>query len=533
MTIRLTDRRRVGTTSLEVPAFGFGAAHFGGMYSRVSGTVARETLQAAWDGGVRYYDTAPWYGRGLSEHRVGDFLVDQPRDQFIVSTKIGRVLHRPADPANFDRGPWKYGLNFEVEWDYSYDGVMRAYEQSLLRLALDSVEALIIHDPDKGAHGEMWESRMKDMRESGIKALEELKRSGQIKAVGMGLNATESLEIIAPMVDLDFCIVAMPYTLLDQSSLHTGMQRFTDKGVSVIIGAPYASGILATGPGPDARYRYQVAEPEIQEKVRKIQAVCARHGVSLQAAALQFPLAHPAVVAIIPGGAKPEEVTSNLRYVEEADPRRVLGRAQDRGADRCRCPHAAELTAMSRFTIREVRVYLVESEGKGGDYFQQARGHWLIDTLIANPMSGYEKYKASRQSWGIGVMGSIVVEIETESGENRHRHRLRRRARRLADPAPFQPLPPRRRCPQHRQDVGRDVSRLDAIWPQGAADRGDLGGRPGAVGPARQAAWRGCRRPDRRPLPPGDPLLLHRAGAGCGQGDGLLGRQGAIAARPA
>ncbi len=190
------------------------------------------------------------------------------------------MLHRPADPKTFDRGPWQFGLNFEIEWDYSYDGVMRAYEQSLLRLALDTVDALIIHDPDRGGHGEFWEKRMKDMAGSGIRALEELKRSGQIKAIGMGLNATESLDTIAPLVDLDFCIVAMPYTLLDQSSMRTGMQRFADKGVSVIIGAPYASGILATGPGPNARYRYQIADAAIQEKVRRIQAVCGEHGIT-------------------------------------------------------------------------------------------------------------------------------------------------------------------------------------------------------------------------------------------------------------
>lgn len=319
MTIKLTDRKQAGSTDLRLPPMGFGAAHLGGMYHRVSGEVAHATLKAAWDGGIRHFDTAPYYGRGLSEHRLGDFLIDCPRDEFIVTTKVGRYFKRPADPRTFDRTPWGGGLNMEIVWDYSYDGILRAYEQSLLRLALDTVDALLIHDPEAAsAPGGPVLSDLTDR--GGYRALEELKRSGQIKAIGMGLNAAESLDTIAPLVPLDFCIVAMPYTLLDQSALKTGLRRCVDENISVIIGAPYASGILATGPGPNARYRYGIAEPDIQEKTRRIQAVCARHGVSLQAAALQFPLAHPAVISVIPGGARPEEVTANIAFIEETIP---------------------------------------------------------------------------------------------------------------------------------------------------------------------------------------------------------------------
>jgi D-threo-aldose 1-dehydrogenase len=320
MAHKLTDRRQAGKTTLQLPPFGFGTAHLGGMYSRPSGEVARATLQAAWDGGVRFYDTAPYYGLGLSEHRTGNFLMDQPRDQFILTTKIGRYFKRPADPTTFDRGGWGGGLNMEIVWDYSYDGVMRSYEQSLLRLGLDTIDALFIHDPEPAGHGEHHAARMKDMATTGIKALEELKSSGQIKAIGMGMNAADSLVNIAPLVPLDFCIVAMPYTLLDQGSLNTGMKRCLDEGISVVIGAPYASGILATGPIEGARYAYGFADEATKEKTRRIMAVAARHGVSLQAAALQFPLAHPTVVSVIPGGAKPEEVTSNLRYLTEVIP---------------------------------------------------------------------------------------------------------------------------------------------------------------------------------------------------------------------
>lgn len=320
MPLTLADRRQVGGTALSLPPMGFGAAHLGGMFTRVPGDLARATLQAAWDGGIRYFDTAPFYGLGLSEHRTGDFLLDQPRDQFALTTKVGRVLHRADDPKTFDRGPWVNGLNFSIEFSYSYDAIMRSYEQSLLRLGLDTVDALLIHDPESALGTPAHADRMRDMADGGIRALKELKARGEIKAIGMGLNAAVSLDTMAPLVDLDFCIVAMPYTLLDQSALQTGLKRCIDRNISVVIGAPYASGILATGPGPNARYHYRIAPDDIQEKVRRIQAICIGHGISLQAAALQFPLAHRAVVSVIPGGANPSEVKANIGFLTEPIP---------------------------------------------------------------------------------------------------------------------------------------------------------------------------------------------------------------------
>jgi D-threo-aldose 1-dehydrogenase len=320
MPISFSARRQVGSTSLSLPPLGFGSAHLGGMYHRVAAEEARATLQAAWDGGIRYYDTAPFYGRGLSEHRVGAFLHDQPRDQFIITTKVGRVLHRPSDPKTFDRAPWSGGLNFDIEYNYSYDGFMRAYEQSLQRLALDTVDALLIHDLDAVNRGDEFSAQVKDLVDTGIKALEELKRTGHIRAIGMGINVAESLENVATLVPLDFVLVAMPYTLIDQAVLHTGLKRCLEQNIGVVIGAPFASGILVTGPGPEARYRYRVAPDDVQEKVRRIEAVCRAHGVSLPAAALQFPLGHPAVVSIIPGAAKPSEVKENIASVQAAIP---------------------------------------------------------------------------------------------------------------------------------------------------------------------------------------------------------------------
>ncbi len=320
MTISLDSRRPVGSTTLSVPPVGLGTVALGELFEPVSEEHSRATLEAAWDGGIRFYDTAPWYGRGLGEHRTGGFLRTQKRGDFVLTTKIGRYFLRPNDPTTFDRAPWAGGLHMEMVVDYSYDGIMRSYEQSLLRLGLDTVDALLIHDPELVHHGEHHAARMKDMAESGIRALEELKSTGQIKAIGMGLNATESLTTLASLVPLDFCIVAMPYTLLDQSSLGTGMQRCIDDNVSVVIGAPFASGILATGAVPGAHYRYEVATDDILDKVRRIEVVCRAHGVSLQAVALQFPLAHPAVVSVIPGMALPTEVAQNLAAIEEDVP---------------------------------------------------------------------------------------------------------------------------------------------------------------------------------------------------------------------
>ena len=315
------DRRKVADTSLQLPAFGMGTAHLGELYGKVDESISQATCAAAWDGGVRYFDTAPWYGRGLAEHRIGGFLRTKPRDEFLITTKVGRTLHRPFDPGTFDRVPWTGGLNFEVNFDYSYDGIMRSYEQALQRLALDTVDALVIHDLDGIFHDEeAIAAHTKDLSETGMKALVELKASGEIAAFGMGINMKEQLADLAQKVDLDFALVAMPYTLIDQESLHTGMKACVDRNVSVIIGAPFASGILATGSAGAAHYNYDKAAANIVEKVRRIEAVCAAHNVPLQAAALQFPLAHPAAVAIIPGASNPKEMTANIASVDAEIP---------------------------------------------------------------------------------------------------------------------------------------------------------------------------------------------------------------------
>lgn len=313
MAVTMHERRRIGSTELSVPVLGFGSAHLGEMYGLVDESVSQATLNAAWDGGIRLYDTAPWYGRGMSEHRVGGFLRTKPRDEFILTSKVGRVLHRPKDPKTFDRAPWLGGFRFEVEFDYTRDGFMRAYEQQLQRLGVDTIDALIIHDLDSSYHSDDFARHKHDLVESGVSALEELKKSGDIKAIGMGINTTEAMLDTMSLVPLDFALVAMPYTLLDQSSLHSGMAEVQKRGMSAIIGAPFASGVLATGSKGTMKYGYANASEAIKAKVRGIEAVCEAHDVALPTAALHFPLAHPAVAALIPGAAKPEEIVQNLK----------------------------------------------------------------------------------------------------------------------------------------------------------------------------------------------------------------------------
>ena len=315
MTTSISARRKVAATALELPIFGLGTAHIAELYNLVPESDSQATLQTAWEAGVRFYDTAPWYGRGLAEHRLGGFLRTRPRAEFKITTKVGRTLHRPKDLKTFSRAPWTGGLNFEVHFDYSYDGIMRSYEQELQRLALDTVDALVIHDLDAGYHGDALAGHERQLFDSGVRALQELKASGDIQAFGIGVNTDEALETTAANTPVDFAIVAMPYTLLDQASLHRGMAECVKRGVSVIIGAPFASGILVTGSQAGAKYAYGAASPEIQARVRGLEEVCRAHGVPLPAAALQFVLAHPAVVSIIPGAARASEVTQNIASV--------------------------------------------------------------------------------------------------------------------------------------------------------------------------------------------------------------------------
>ena len=321
------QRRSVGGTGFEVTALGFGGGTLGDPYEITGDDQADETLALAYDAGVNYFDTAPWYGNTKSEHRVGRFLRRQPPGSFTLSTKVGRIYFRPDDPAAFADSPWaarwRGGLSFDLRFDYTAEGVIRSYEDSLQRLGLNAVDALTIHDLDL-KHQKTEEGVRRAFDElgagGGFAALEELKRRGEIHAIGAGVNHLGMIPRFLADFDMDYFLLAMPYTLLDQSALEEELPLCERHGVGVVIGAVFASGILATGARPGALYGYQPAEASVLEKVRRMEAVCARHGVSLVAAALQFPLAHPQVVSVIPGPNSPEQMRQNLAAMNERIP---------------------------------------------------------------------------------------------------------------------------------------------------------------------------------------------------------------------
>ncbi|MEL6962744.1 MAG: aldo/keto reductase [Pseudomonadota bacterium] len=318
-----STKRRLGKTELELTCFGMGSAPMGNLWEKLPEDQVEAAFAKAFAGGCRYFDTAPWYGNTLAEHRLGHFLRQQAASSFTVSTKVGRVYRRPNPVDEPPIGFWAAGLPFILRFDYTYDGVMRSYEDSLQRLGLPRVDLLVIHDIDILYHGDDAgiDSRFRELDQGGgLKALDELKSAGEIKGFGAGINEGPMISRFLDRIDLDFFLVAMPYTLVDQSPLDEALPRCLANDIGIIIGSPYASGILATGAVEGAKYNYAPASDEILTKVRAIDTVCHRHGVPLQAAALQFTLGHPSVAAIIPGSVSEYEVSKNLQYFESAVP---------------------------------------------------------------------------------------------------------------------------------------------------------------------------------------------------------------------
>jgi D-threo-aldose 1-dehydrogenase len=297
----LLKRRKLGRANVSVTELGLGTAPLGELFDRVDDQEAAALIAAAWDGGVRYFDTSPWYGRGLAEHSLGRALYRKPRDEYVISTKIGRVLRRPLGPDAI-KDQWLGGLEFQTVFDYGYDGVMRSYEDSLQRLGINRVDVLLIHDLDPWDHNPATlNAYFTQLKASGWKALAELREAGVIGGIGAGFNSMGSIPRFLDLFDMDFFLLAMRYTLLEQDVLESEFPLCAERGVGIVIGGGYNSGILATGAIPGAMYNYEPAGPAILKRVGGIERVCARHGVPLAAAALQFPLGHPIVASIIPG----------------------------------------------------------------------------------------------------------------------------------------------------------------------------------------------------------------------------------------
>jgi len=319
------EGRRIGRTSLEVTSVGLGCATLGGTRIPVTRQEAETVVRAAWDAGIRYIDTAPYYGFGQAERAVGDALRDEPRDDWVLSTKVGRLLRPfPQVPAESGR---KHPLPFGVAYDYSYDGIMRSFEDSLQRLGLARIDILYVHDIGRYQHGDAHPGLMRSLRESGYRALTELKSSGTIKAIGIGVNEREVLLEAMEWGEWDAFLLAGRYTLLEQAPLDDLLPKCLERGTSLVVGGPLNSGILA---GRDT-WNYRAAPPEIVARVEEIRTVCDRHSVPLPAAALQFPLAHPAVAAIIPGPRNPTEVAENLELLHQPIPAALWDELREAG----------------------------------------------------------------------------------------------------------------------------------------------------------------------------------------------------------
>ncbi len=307
------EKRKFGRVDLEVTAFSFGTAPVGNIFREIDEATSDEMFQRSWEAGVRFYDTAPMYGHGLSELRTGQSLRWKKRDAFVLSSKVGRIL-KPAKRESIDFSPWVNGAPFTMHFDYSYDGTMRAFEDSLQRLALERIDILFIHDIDVFTRGKDQPEVFRQAMDGCYKALAALREQKAVKAIGVGVNEWEVCHEALKQRDFDCFVLAGRYTLLEQEALNEFLPLCEKRGAAVVVGGGFNSGILATGARPGAKYNYAPAPAHIMEKVAKIEAVCAEFNVPLPAAALQFVVAHPAVASFCAGTRTVEQLDQNLAW---------------------------------------------------------------------------------------------------------------------------------------------------------------------------------------------------------------------------
>ena len=338
MKTRHWDRLKNG--GLNFTELGFGTAPLGNLYRTITDQEAEDTLNAAWDAGCRYFDTAPLYGLGLSETRLNRFLRSKKREDYVLSTKVGRLLEVCEPDQRTGLGKFFDTPNRREVYDYSYDGVMRSMGFSLERLGVDSIDIMYVHDVDIFTHGSKQASdqRIAEFMGGGYAALLKLRDEGVIKAIGGGVNEWEICQTLLQQGDFDLFLLAGRYTLLEQEALTSFLPMALERGVGIVIGGPYNSGILARGPSKDAQFNYSNAPDHVIEKVKKINDTCEAHGVKMIEAALQFPLQHPAVVSVIPGGQIPAEVRSNRAILDVQIPAALWADLKSRGLMRDDAP---------------------------------------------------------------------------------------------------------------------------------------------------------------------------------------------------
>ena len=332
-----SDLQKFGRVDLKVTAFGFGTAPVGNIFHEIDEETSDAMFQSAWASGVRYFDTAPMYGHGLSELRTGQSLRWKNRDDFVLSSKVGRIL-KPARKQDIDYAPWTNAGRFTPHFDYSYDGVMRSFEDSLQRLALERIDICFIHDIDVFTRGNEQPEVFEQAMNGAWKALSSLKEQGLIKAIGVGVNEWEVCHAALEQRDFDCFLLAGRYTLLEQDSLDKFLPLCQKRGAAVVVGGGFNSGILATGARNQAKYNYAPAPVEIMEQVRKIEAVCSEHAVPLPAAALQFVLAHPAIPSFIAGTRTVAQLEQNLKWLSHPIPAEFWAELKTKGLLREEAP---------------------------------------------------------------------------------------------------------------------------------------------------------------------------------------------------
>ncbi len=317
--MELDRKKKLGRLKLKLSTLGFGGTGLGNMYVAMSERSVIDTLSVAYAAGMRYYDTAPLYGHGLSELRLGEGLRLFADPDVIVSSKVGWRL-RPAFGKPTGAGLFRDITAFSRFNDYSYDGAMRSFEDSLNRLGAERIDILMIHDVDRRNQGERYPEVFREAMAGAYKAILSLREQGVVEAIGCGLNEWEACEAFAEAGDFDCFLLAGRYTLLEQESLKSFLPLCEKRDIGIILGGPYNSGILASGAVKDAWFNYAPAPAEVLAKVAAIEKICAAHRVALKAAALQFPLHHPSVASVIPGTSSAAELNENLRMMRSTIP---------------------------------------------------------------------------------------------------------------------------------------------------------------------------------------------------------------------
>jgi len=325
-----TARRKFGRVDLDVTAFSFGTAPLGNLFHQIDDETATAMFNQAWDSGIRFFDTAPMYGHGLSELRTGHALRWKNRDEYVLASKVGRLL-TPTRRAEIDFGPWANAGAFAARFDYSYDGAMRSVEDSLQRLGLEYIDVCFIHDCDRFTHGEAQPAMFKQAMDGAWKALSTLRDEGVVKAIGVGVNEWEVCHAALQQHDFDTFLLAGRYTLLEQESLNAFLPLCEERNVAVVVGGGFNSGILATGAVDGAKYNYAPAPADIMDKVSKIEAVCQNYQVPLPAAALQFVVSHPAVASFCAGTRTVKQLQQNLEWFAQEIPAAFWSELKSKG----------------------------------------------------------------------------------------------------------------------------------------------------------------------------------------------------------